>query len=219
MVIKENGDKMANIFDLFKQISKNNETSATPVEYIAVGLGNPGIQYARTRHNAGFMAIDEIAKKYGAQVDRAKFKALVGEITVGGKRVLLMKPQTFMNLSGEAVGEAARFYKLTADKVIVLSDDISLDVGKLRVRRKGSAGGHNGLKSISEHLGTDEYPRIKIGVGQKPHPDYDLASWVLSNFTDKELESLYEAFPTASSGLEKMVSGDIDGAMQICNKK
>ena len=210
---------MANIFDLFKQISKDSETSATPVEYIAVGLGNPGIQYARTRHNAGFMAIDEIAKKYGAQVDRAKFKALVGEITVGGKRVLLMKPQTFMNLSGEAVGEAARFYKLTADKVIVLSDDISLEVGKLRVRRKGSAGGHNGLKSISEHLGTDEYPRIKIGVGQKPHPDYDLASWVLSNFTDKELESLYEAFPTASSGLEKMVSGDIDGAMQICNKK
>ena len=219
MVIKENGDKMANIFDLFKQISKNNETSATPVEYIAVGLGNPGIQYARTRHNAGFMAIDEIAKKYGATVDRAKFKALVGEITVGGKRVLLMKPQTFMNLSGEAVGEAARFYKLTADRVIVLSDDISLDVGKLRVRRKGSAGGHNGLKSISEHLGTDEYPRIKIGVGQKPHPDYDLASGVLSNFTDKELEALYEAFPTVSSGLEKMVSGDIDGAMQICNKK
>ena len=210
---------MANIFDLFKQISKDNETSASPVEYIAVGLGNPGIQYARTRHNAGFMAIDEIAKKYGSQVDRAKFKALVGEIIVGGKRILLMKPQTFMNLSGEAVGEAARFYKLTADRVIVLSDDISLDVGKLRVRRKGSAGGHNGLKSISEHLGTDEYPRIKIGVGQKPHPDYDLASWVLSNFTDKELEALYEAFPIASAGLEKMVSGDIDGAMQICNKK
>ena len=210
---------MANIFDLFKQISKDSDSAATPVEYLVVGLGNPGIQYGRTRHNAGFMAIDEIAKKYGARTDRSRFKALVGETTVGGKRVMLMKPQTFMNLSGEAVGEAVRFYKLAPERVIVLSDDISLDVGKLRVRRKGSAGGHNGLKSISEHLGTDEYPRIKIGVGQKPHPDYDLANWVLSNFTDKELEALYEAFPTVSSGLEKIVSGDIDGAMQICNKK
>ncbi|MBE6667224.1 MAG: aminoacyl-tRNA hydrolase [Ruminococcaceae bacterium] len=210
---------MANIFDLFKQISKDSGNAAAPMEYIAVGLGNPGIQYGRTRHNAGFMAIDEIAKKYGTQIDRAKFKALVGEVTISGKRVLLMKPQTFMNLSGEAVGEAARFYKLAPERVIVLSDDISLDVGKLRVRRKGSAGGHNGLKSISEHLGTDEYPRIKIGVGQKPHPDYDLASWVLSNFTDRELEDLCGAFPTVISGLEKIVSADIDGAMQICNKK
>ena len=210
---------MANIFDLFKQISSSGDTAPSAVEYIIVGLGNPGIQYARTRHNAGFMAVDALAKKYNVSVNRSKFKALVGDAEISGKRVLLMKPQTFMNLSGEAVSEAARFYKLTPDRIIVLSDDISLDVGKLRLRRKGSAGGHNGLKSISEHLGTDEYPRIKIGVGQKPHPDYDLASWVLSNFTDKELESLYEAFPTASAGLEKMVSGDIDGAMQICNKK
>ena len=132
---------MANIFDLFKQISKDSEKTAAPVEYIVVGLGNPGIQYGRTRHNAGFMAIDEIAKKYGTQLDRAKFKALVGEATVSGKRVLLMKPQTFMNLSGEAVIEAAKFYKIPAEKVIVISDDVTLDVGRLRVRKKGSDGG------------------------------------------------------------------------------
>ena len=210
---------MANIFDLFKQISKENTASVGAVEYIIVGLGNPGMQYSRTRHNAGFMAIDALAKKYGVSVDRAKYKALVGEVSICGKRTLLMKPQTFMNLSGEAVGEAARFYKLGADKIIVLSDDISLDVGKLRVRRKGSAGGHNGLKSINEHMGSDEYPRIKIGVGQKPHAEYDLADWVLSSFTDTELMNMRESHGLVIEGIEKIISGDIDGAMQICNKK
>ena len=210
---------MANIFDLFKQISKENTSSAAPVEYIIVGLGNPGLQYAATRHNAGFIMIDALAEKYSARVDRAKFKALVTEATIGGKRVLLMKPQTFMNLSGEAVGEAARFYKIEPSHVIVLSDDISLDVGKLRVRRKGSAGGHNGLKSINEHLSSEEYPRFKIGVGQKPHPDYDLASWVLSNFSSEEHKALVELRDTVAAGIEKALLGDIDGAMQICNKK
>lgn len=210
---------MANIFDLFKQISGESASPATPIEYIVVGLGNPGTQYAKTRHNAGFMAIDEFAKKYGARIDRAKYKALVGEATVSGKRVLLMKPQTFMNLSGEAVGEAAKFYKIDPSRIIVLSDDISLDVGKLRIRRKGSAGGHNGLKSINEHLGTDEYPRLKIGVGQKPHKDYDLADWVLSSFSDAELNTLYESRDVIISGIEKIVLGNIDEAMQICNKK
>ena len=210
---------MANIFDLFKQISKDSGASASPVEYIVVGLGNPGIQYARTRHNAGFILIDLLAEKYSARIDRAKYKALTAEATICGKRVLLMKPQTFMNLSGEALGEAARFYKIDPTHVIVLSDDISLDVGKLRVRRKGSAGGHNGLKSINEHIGSEEYPRVKIGVGQKPHPDYDLASWVLSNFSTEEYNSLVELKETVASGVEKIILGDIDGAMQICNKK
>ncbi len=211
---------MANIFDLFKQISKESTaTSVSPVEYVVVGLGNPGIKYARTRHNAGFIVIDALAKKYGATIDRAKYKSLIGEATISGKRVMLMKPETFMNLSGDAVGEAMRFYKLDPSRLIVLSDDISLDVGRLRVRRKGSAGGHNGLKSIGERIASDEYPRIKIGVGERPNPDYDLADWVLSNFTDMELEKLNIAADTAILGIEKIILGDIDGAMQLCNKK
>ncbi len=210
---------MANIFDLFKQISTGNDVKTLPVEYIVVGLGNPGEKYALTRHNAGFLTIDYIAERKGVRIDRAKFKALTATVDIGGKGVLLMKPQTFMNLSGEAVGEAARFYKLGADRIIVISDDISLDVGRLRVRRKGSAGGHNGLKSINEHLGTEAYPRVKIGVGEKPHPEFELADWVLSSFDKEEMKKLSEAFPTAMSGIEKIIVGDIDGAMQICNGK
>ena len=209
---------MANIFDLFKQISKNDDIRSTkPISFIIVGLGNPGEKYGVTRHNAGFMAIEHIAQKYGSRIDRAKFKALVGECDIAGERVLLMKPQTFMNHSGEAVGEAAKFYKLSAQNIIVLSDDISLDVGKLRIRRKGSAGGHNGLKSINEHLGTDAYPRIKIGVGQKPHPEYDLADWVLSNLNAEDLADMKASFDTLCEGLEKLIHNDADGAMQICN--
>ena len=187
--------------------------------FIIVGLGNPGLQYEKTRHNAGFILVDALARRYSVRVDRARYKSLVAEANISGRRVLLMKPQTFMNLSGEAVGEAVRFFKLDASRVIVLSDDISLDVGKLRVRRKGSAGGHNGLKSINEHIGSEEYPRIKIGVGQKPHPDYDLAAWVLSNFSAEEYKTLTELEDTVASGLEKIILGDVDGAMQICNKK
>ncbi len=209
---------MANIFDLFKQISGNDGAKSTkPIGFIIVGLGNPGDKYAATRHNAGFMAIDFLAQKYGVRIDRSRFKALVGECEIAGARVLLMKPQTFMNLSGEAVGEAARFYKLAPEKVIVLSDDISLDCGRLRVRRKGSAGGHNGLKSINEHLGTDAYPRVKIGVGQKPHPDYDLADWVLANLPAQEQKKMKDSFDILCGGVEKLVAGDVDGAMQICN--
>ena len=211
---------MANIFDLFKQISTTDSSkSSQPISFIVVGLGNPGDKYTTTRHNAGFMAIDAVAQKFGARIDRARFKALCGECEIAGSRVLLMKPQTFMNLSGEAVGEALRFYKIEPKNVIVLSDDISLDCGKLRVRRKGSAGGHNGLKSINEHLGTEEYPRIKIGVGQKPHPDYDLADWVLGNLVSDDLAKLRSTFDNISEGLEKLVAGDVEGAMRICNGK
>ena len=210
---------MANIFDLFKQISTGSDTGSGAVEYILVGLGNPGKEYERTRHNAGFMAIDYISGRCGAKIDRAKFSALVGETTINGKRVLLMKPQTFMNSSGEAVAAAAKFYKIAPENIIVISDDVSLDVGRVRVRRKGSHGGQRGLKSIQECLGTEDYQRIKIGVGAKPHPDYDMAAWVLSTFEAKDIEAIAENYPRIYDGLCKMLEGDTEEAMQICNKK
>ncbi len=168
---------MANIFELFKTIERTQE--ATPVSAIVVGLGNPGREYENTRHNVGFVAVDKIASECGVNIDRAKFRALTAEVKIGDRRVLLMKPQTYMNLSGEAVREAAAFYKIPAEQVIVLCDDVSLAPGVIRIRRKGSAGGHNGLKSIIACLGGEEFPRVKIGVGQKPTPEYDLANWVL----------------------------------------
>ena len=208
---------MSNIFDLFKKISQESSSSPGSIEYIVVGLGNPGREYERTRHNAGFMAIDYISGRSGAKIDRAKFSALVGEAEIGEKKVLLMKPQTFMNSSGEAVSAAAKFYKIEPQNIIVISDDVSLDVGRVRVRRKGSHGGQKGLKSIQECLGTEDYQRIKIGVGAKPHPDYDMAAWVLSNFDVKDIEAISENYPRIYEGLCKMLSGDTEGAMQICN--
>ena len=211
---------MADIFELFKKISTG-ETSKSPanVEYIVVGLGNPEKVYERTRHNAGFMAIDAIASRLGVSFDRAKFSALVGEAVIADKRVLLMKPQTSMNLSGNAVIEAARFYKIEPQNIVVLSDDITLDVGRLRVRRKGTHGGHNGLRSIEARLSSQEYQRIKIGVGAKPHPDYDLVNWVLGNFSSEDMNILGESFNRLYDGLCKILSGDTEGAMQICNAK
>ena len=209
---------MADIFELFKKISSE-RAPQEPISHIVVGLGNPGGEYLHTRHNAGFLAIEHICKKYGARVTKSAHRGLVGEATIGGKRVLLVKPQTFMNLSGECVRAALDFYKLTPEKLIVIYDDISLPVGRLRVRRDGSAGGHNGIKSIIQHLGTQTFPRIKIGVGEKPHPDYDLASWVLSEFSAEDLKNLEATLPTACEGLEKMLQSDIEEAMQICNKK
>ena len=211
---------MADIFDLFKKISSANDDKALGnVEYIVVGLGNPEKVYEKTRHNAGFMAIDYIAERHGARLDRAKFSSLVGEAVIADKRVLLMKPQTSMNLSGNAVIEAARFYKINPQNIIVLSDDITLDVGRLRVRRKGTHGGHNGLRSIEARLSSQEYQRIKIGIGAKPHPDYDLANWVLGNFSSADIAKLNENFDKLYMGLCKMLSGDTDSAMQICNAK
>lgn len=211
--------EMANIFDLFKQISSSEPKSTRPITYIVAGLGNPERKYDKTRHNAGFMALDYIAEKKGAVVNRAKFKSLVGECEISGQGVLLMKPQTYMNNSGEAVAEAARFYKIAPENIIVISDDITLDVGRIRVRRKGSHGGHNGLKDIIRMLSTENYPRIKLGVGQKPHPDYDVIDWVLGQLPENDLATVKATFPTVLEGLEKMVAGDIDAAMQICNKK
>ena len=210
---------MADIFDLFKKISTESVTKKAPISYIIAGLGNPGDKYYLTRHNAGFLAIDYIAQKYSIKVDRVKYKALCGEGTIGGKGVLLMKPQTMMNLSGEAVREAAAFYKIPPENIIVICDDVNFDVGKLRLRAKGSDGGQKGVRSITELLGTECFPRIKIGVGKKPHPDFDMAAWVLSEFSENEKKELFECFAPICTGLEKLVSGNFDAAMQICNGK
>lgn len=187
------------------------------VDYMIVGLGNPGTEYETTRHNAGFIVIDMLAQQLGCNVNKLKFKSLYGMADIGGKKCLLMKPQTFMNNSGEAVRDAAQFYKVPAENIIVISDDISLDVGKLRIRRKGSDGGHNGLKSIIYLLGSDAFARIKVGVGKKPHPDYDLAAWVLSHFKNDEVAALKEAAEHSCDAIKLMVGGKIDMAMNKFN--
>ena len=207
---------MANIFDLFKKIES--QGSSAPITHIVVGLGNIGTEYDKTRHNAGFMAIDELAKKYGASIDRAKFHALVGEANIGGKRVLLMKPTTYMNNSGVAVAEAASFYKIPNENVIVLHDEISFDVGVFRIRRKGSAGGHNGLKSLIAHLGGEDFPRIKIGVGKKPSPDHDLVDFVLGKFSKEHLTALSGISADIIASVELMLDGKIDEAMNKFSK-
>ena len=207
---------MSNIFDLFKSIEKKTETG--PVSHIVVGLGNPGPKYEKTRHNAGFIAIDHIAAKLGVKVDRVKFHALVCECELGGRRVLLMKPETFMNSSGVAIGEAATFYKIPPENVLVLHDEISFDAGLFRIRRKGSAGGHNGLKSIIEHLGSDGFPRIKIGVGQKPSPDYDLVDWVLGKFPKDAEAAIAARLGDIRTATELMIRGEIDLAMNRFSK-
>ena len=208
---------MSNIFDLFKKIEQSNASTA-PVSFIIVGLGNIGKQYELTRHNAGFLAIDYIAEKCGARIDRLKFHATVGEANIGGARVLLMKPTTLMNNSGVAVGEAAAFYKIPPERVLVLHDEISFDAGIIRIRRKGSAGGHNGLKSIIAHLSGDTFPRIKIGIGKKPNPEYDLADWVLGKMPESDIKALKARFDDIACAAEMIVKGDIDGAMAKYSK-
>ncbi len=206
------------VFDIFKQLdAQKAQQPSGPVQYIVCGLGNPGTQYENTRHNAGFMAIDTIAKKINADVKKLKFKSLTSDVTLGGVRCLLMKPSTFMNNSGEAVAEAMNFYKLTPDKLLIIYDDISLDVGRLRIRQKGSDGGHNGIKSIILHTNSDKFLRIRIGVGAKPHPDYDLADWVLSGFPKEQAEALEQSLSNAASAAELMVQGKINEAMNKFN--
>ena len=194
------------IFDIFAKLEQERaakQSSSGPIEWLIVGLGNPGSKYDGTRHNAGFRALDAYCAKSGQRIDRMKFKALVGEGQFGGKRVLFLKPQTFMNLSGESVRDAAEFYKIPPERILVIFDDISLDVGRIRVRPKGSAGGQNGVKNIIYHLKSDAFPRVKIGIGAKPHPDYDLADWVLSRFTNDEMKTL------------KTVSENVTGAVEL----
>ena len=207
---------MADIFDLFRQISKPSSPAA-PISWIVVGLGNPGEEYKNNRHNAGFLTIDALADSLGLHIDRMKFHALTTEATIGNTRVLLLKPMTYMNESGLAVSEAASFYKIPADHILVISDDISLAPGKLRLRKKGSAGGQNGLKNIINRLGTEDFPRLKMGVGAKPHPDYNLADWVLSDFSKSEFEELRGAIQCAHGGIRMILDGKFDEAVQHCN--
>lgn len=207
------------IFDIFKKLEAEREPAMpnAPIEFIIAGLGNPGTQYEDTRHNCGFMAAETLAESHGVQLKRLKFKSLTADMTIGEKRCLVMKPATFMNNSGEAVGEAAGFYKIPPERVIVIYDDINLDVGRLRIRSKGSDGGHNGMKSIILSLNSDNFPRIRVGVGKKPRPDYDLADWVLSRFTKEEGESLEPALSNAAKAAELIVQGKITEAMNLYN--
>lgn len=189
----------------------------SPCDWLIVGLGNPGENYARTRHNIGFRAIDCLAGQLGAKIDRAKFRGLYGQATYQGMKLILLKPQTFMNNSGLSVMDAARFYKLPAERVVVLFDDISLDVGRLRVRAEGSAGGHNGIKSIIGGLNSQSFPRVKIGVGAKPHPDYELADWVLSNFTKDEEKLLSPVMEDAASAALELIENGVQAAASKYN--
>ena len=186
-------------------------------EFLIVGLGNPGNKYTLTRHNAGFLCLDMLSEKLNFRIDRLKYKSLMADTNIGGHRCIVMKPQTFMNNSGEAVRECAAFYKIPPEKVIVIYDDISLDVGKLRIRRKGTDGGHNGIKSIIYHLNSDQFPRIKVGCGKKPHPDYDLADWVLSEFKKDEQKALEPALENACKAIELLLDNQIDKAMNLYN--
>ena len=202
-----------NIFDLFKKIESSSPSANAPIEFLIAGLGNPGKEYERTRHNVGFVAIDAMAESLSARIDRAKYRALICEVNLGGKRGILMKPQTFMNLSGAAIAEAAAFYKIPPEKVLVLVDDISLAPGQMRIRRKGSAGGHNGLKSIIAELGSQEFPRIKLGVGQKPSPDYDLVNWVLGKMPEADEKAFLSILPDVTAATTLIVKGEIEAAM------
>ena len=201
---------------LFEKWKTNRSPSGAP-EFLIVGLGNPGPKYEFTRHNAGFLCMDVIAQQLGVKIDRIKFKSVVADVAIEGSRCILMKPQTFMNNSGEAVRDAANFYKIPPEHIIILFDDISLPPGKLRIRRKGSDGGHNGIKSILYLLGSDQFPRIKLGVGAKPRPDYDLADWVLSTFQKDELSRMKEAMEKACEAVPLLVREETDRAMNLYN--
>lgn len=207
---------MDRLFSLFKQIEKDNNSSG-PVDYIIAGLGNYGEKYKFTRHNAGFLALSYISQKHGFDITKSKFKSLVCDTKFGEKKVLFMLPQTLMNNSGEAIRAAMDFYKLTPDKLLVIYDDISLDCAKLRIRKNGSAGGHNGIKSIIAHIGSEDFARIRIGIGAKPHPEMDLADWVLSNFTENEQKLLFDKFENVRLAALLISEGKTDEAMNKYN--
>ena len=185
--------------------------------WLVAGLGNPEKKYDNTRHNIGFAALDKLAEKYGCTLSKKKYDALYGECTIRGKRVLLVKPQTYMNLSGKALAPLSAFYKIPPERTLVLFDDISLDVGALRLRRKGSHGGHNGMKNIVQMMGTEDIPRLKIGVGNKPSPEYDLVSWVLGRFPKEQQKALEDGLDRAVGAVEETLSSGIDSAMNKYN--
>ncbi len=209
---------MTDIFSLFAQIRQESPVASGPITHLVVGLGNPGSDYAATRHNAGFLCLDKLADTHHIRVNTAKFHALVGDGSIGGVRVLLMKPQTFMNLSGDAVIEAMHFYQIPPEQVIVICDDVNFDVGQFRIRLKGSHGGHNGLKSIAFRLVSDAYTRIKVGVGKKPHPDYDLADWVLGKFPKEDLLKMEEVTTQVAEAVRLLLEGKVDEARNRFSK-
>ena len=187
-------------------------------EFMIVGLGNPGKEYETTRHNMGFMVLDILAEKHNTEIKKLKAKALLGECRIGGRKVLLVKPQTFMNLSGQSVTELMNFYKIPAENVLVVFDDVTLDAGKIRIRRSGSDGGHNGIKNIIQLSGSNAFPRIKVGVGKKPHADYDMKDWVLSSPKGEDAENIKSALIKAAEAAESIAAdGDIDKAMNLYN--
>ena len=208
---------MADIFELFKQINSSTPTSNEPISHIIVGLGNPGDEYTFTRHNAGFLALDYISQKCSCKINRLKFKALCADTQLAGKRVLLLKPQTFMNNSGEAVKEAADFYKIPSERIIVLCDDVNFDVGVMRIRKKGSDAGQKGVRSIIRHMNTEGFPRIKMGVGKKPTPEYDMGDWVLSKFSSEEQKKLYSVIENSYDAVCLMLSDKFEEAMAKYN--
>ncbi len=185
--------------------------------WLVAFLGNPGDKYAKTRHNAGFMAGDALEKKLGIKINKLKFQALTGLGELAGEKVFFVRPQTFMNLSGDAIAPAAAFYKIPPERVIVVFDDIAIQPGKLRVKRSGSAGGHNGIKSIISRLGTDGFPRVKIGVGAPPHPDYDMIDWVIGRIGDNDYKTISAAAERAVDAVEEIISAGIDSAMNKYN--
>ncbi len=201
---------------MFTRLNLGRKNTGAP-EFLVVGLGNPEKRYTLTRHNSGFLCVDELAERHGFKINKLKFKAVCADTVISGHRVIVMKPQTYMNNSGEAVREAAAFYKIPPEKIIIIFDDISLDVGLLRIKRKGSDGGHNGIKSIISQLGSSDFPRIKLGVGKKPHPDYDLADWVLSEFKKEEAQPLKQAIDNACEAVVLLLDGEIDEAMNRYN--
>ena len=208
----------ANITSVIKVFDKLKKSFGSSFDMMIVGLGNPGIAYEGTRHNIGFAAMDALCQKFECECKKMKFDAYVGDTVIGKKKVLLLKPLTYMNLSGKAVGAAANFYKISPENILVMYDDISLNPGTVRIRRKGSAGGHNGIKDIIEVLGSDNFPRIKIGVGAKPHPDYDLKDWVLSKFKEEERQAVENSLETTVKAVNELLSRGIDSAMNKYSK-
>ena len=205
------------IFDVFDKIAAESSGGNGKIEYVIAGLGNPGMEYEGTRHNAGFFTVDTLASQCNTEINRLRFKGKTADVTIEGKRCLLLKPTTYMNNSGESVVQALSFYKIDISKLIVVYDDISLEPGKLRIRRKGSHGGHNGIRSIIELTGSEDFLRIKMGVGKKPHPDYDLAKWVLGKFDPDNAKKLGEAAENACECIKLMVQDKTDEAMNKYN--
>lgn len=200
---------------MFSKFKSNAKTGK--IEYLIVGLGNPGREYENTRHNCGFIALDYLSQKLNCKINKIKFKSTIGECEINSHRCLLMKPSTYMNLSGQAVVEAMNFYKIPPQNVIVIFDDISLDVGKMRIRRKGSDGGQKGMQNIIYLSGSQDFPRIKVGIGKKPHPDYDLKKWVLSRFSTSEQKLIEPLLENIYDALSHMVDNNIDKAMNLYN--